>query len=108
MTGITRRSFLTTAAAASGAVLGLPGLWRPAQAQTTLRLALGSHSVPGADEAMQQLLAEWGKANHVQVQADFDNGRSSGRCGRSPQSDRTRHRHLWVVLPIYTRRSSNR
>jgi hypothetical protein len=67
MTDITRRSFLTTAAAASGAVLGLPGLWRPARAQTTLRLALWNHSVPGAKEAMQQLLAAWGNANHVEV-----------------------------------------
>jgi hypothetical protein len=71
MTGITRRRFLITAAV-SGAVIGLPGLWRPARAQTTLRLALWTHSVPGAKEAMQEILVAWGQANHVEVQADFE------------------------------------
>jgi hypothetical protein len=71
MTGLTRRSFLKIAAVASGAVLGMPSFWRTAQAQTTLRLALVESGIPGADDALQHILAEWGNANHVQVQADF-------------------------------------
>lgn len=66
----TRREFLRTTAIATGATFTAAYV-RTARAAGTLRVALWDHWVPGANEAMAQVIDDWGAANNVEVVVDF-------------------------------------
>lgn len=66
----TRRSFLKTAAAATG-VLSVSGSPLAALGNSKLSLGLWDHWIPGANEALKKSVEAWGKGNKVEVTIDF-------------------------------------
>jgi ABC-type glycerol-3-phosphate transport system substrate-binding protein len=66
---ITRRA-LIAGAAAGAATLAAPWV-RGAHAAGKLTVAAWDHWVPGANDTMTRLCAEWGARNHVDVQIDY-------------------------------------
>lgn len=65
---MTRRAALKTAAA--GAALPMVNIVG-AGAATTLKIALWDHWVPSANPVMRKQIEDWGKQNHVSIEADF-------------------------------------
>ena len=66
----TRRDFLktTAAGAAAAAVAGFPHV---ARAQTKLSFGLWDHWVPGANDVLKGIVADWAKSNKVDISIDF-------------------------------------
>ncbi|MGE0715979.1 MAG: ABC transporter substrate-binding protein [Alphaproteobacteria bacterium] len=67
---VSRRGFLATAGLASAGVLGAPFV-RSSHASGRLTLGLWDHWVPGANDAMRQVVEEWAEAARVEVAIDF-------------------------------------
>lgn len=65
-----RRRFVKTAAAAGAAALAAPYV-KSAHSAGSLSIGLWDHWVPGANDAMRQVVEEWGGANGVEVRVDF-------------------------------------
>ncbi|RMF92513.1 MAG: extracellular solute-binding protein, partial [Nitrospinota bacterium] len=97
MRNVTRRRFLQTAALSTGAVIGMPTLWRYAYAQPSLSLALWDHWVPGANDVARAIIEGWGKANKVKVKVDFL-GRELMTIAAAESRGGTGHDiiHLWT------------
>ena len=70
--GSRRREFLGAAAFVGAATLVAPYV-RTAHAAGRLSLLLFDHWVPGVNEVMRRLIEAWGRANHVEVEVDFNN-----------------------------------
>ena len=66
----TRREFLKTTAIATSAALAAPYV-KTAHSAGQVSVALWDHWVPGANEAMRQVIEDWGAANNVDVVVDF-------------------------------------
>jgi hypothetical protein len=80
----------------------------PAQAQTTLRLALLNHGVPGLNEALAHA-GGVGQSQPCRGASRFRRRSGSGRRCRSPEQDRTRHHPPGGYDPLFILRiSSNR
>src|SRR5262245_54304597 len=63
---LTRRKFIAT----SAALIAAPYV-RTAHAAGSLSVGLWDHWVPGANEVMSQLIAEWSKRENVEVKVDY-------------------------------------
>jgi ABC-type glycerol-3-phosphate transport system substrate-binding protein len=68
--GMTRRTALKTAALATTALIAAPYV-RGAHAAGKLTVGFWDHWVPGANKASQDLCAEWGEKNKVEVKIDY-------------------------------------
>ena len=68
--GMTRRTALKTAALATTAIIAAPYI-RGAHAAGKLTVGFWDHWVPGANKASQDLCAEWGEKNKVDVKVDY-------------------------------------
>ena len=68
--GMTRRTALKTAALATTAIIAAPYV-RGAHAAGRLTVGFWDHWVPGANKASQDLCAEWGEKNKVDVKVDY-------------------------------------
>ncbi len=69
-TPTTRRRFLKTAGATAAGVLAAPYV-KTATSAGKLKLGVLDHWVPGANDALRQILTRWGEANGVEVTVDF-------------------------------------
>ncbi|MBN8920622.1 MAG: extracellular solute-binding protein [Rhizobiales bacterium] len=69
-TGLTRRHFLATTAAASTATLAMPHVSH-GQAGGKLSLGLWDHWVPGANKATTDIVNEWAAKEKVEVSIDY-------------------------------------
>jgi ABC-type glycerol-3-phosphate transport system substrate-binding protein len=67
---ITRRTALKSAALATTAIIAAPYI-RGAHAAGKLTVGFWDHWVPGANKASQELCAEWGEKNKVEVKIDY-------------------------------------
>ena len=67
---ITRRTALKSAALATTAIIAAPYI-RSAHAAGKLTVGFWDHWVPGANKASQELCAEWGEKNKVEVKIDY-------------------------------------
>ncbi len=67
---VTRRQFLTTAALATAAVTVGPYV-KTSHSAGKLSVFLWDHWVPGANDVSRTILMDWGKANGVEVTADY-------------------------------------
>ena len=65
-----RRAFIKTAGAAAAGALAAPYV-KTAHSAGKLKLGLWDHWVPGANEALEQILTKWGEDNGVEVTVDF-------------------------------------
>ncbi len=70
MRGQTRRQFLKTMAMGAAA-LSVPLFPRVSRGAGKLMLGIIDHWTPGANDALKQMIEDWGKANKVEVQIDF-------------------------------------
>src|SRR3712207_5354351 len=68
----TRREFLDAAGVAAATTHVAPYVKTPHSAGR-LSLLLFDHWVPGVNEVMRRLIEAWGRANHVEVEVDFNN-----------------------------------
>ena len=68
--GVTRRTAMKTAALATTALIAAPYI-RGAHAAGKLTVGFWDHWVPGANKASQELCAEWGEKNKVEVKVDY-------------------------------------
>src|SRR6266540_4192921 len=68
--GMTRRTAIKTAALATTALIAAPYV-RGAHAAGKLTIGFWDHWVPGANKASQDLCAEWGEKNKVEVVVDY-------------------------------------
>jgi ABC-type glycerol-3-phosphate transport system substrate-binding protein len=68
--GMTRRTALKTAALATTALIATPYV-RSAHAAGKLTVGFWDHWVPGGNKASQELCAEWGEKNKVEVKIDY-------------------------------------
>ena len=66
----TRRAILETGALAAGTA-ALGPFVHTAHSAGKVTIAFWDHWVPGANEAMQKVIDDWGQANHVEVVLDF-------------------------------------
>ena len=65
-----RRTFMKTAGATAVGALAAPYV-KTAYSAGKLKLGLWDHWVPGANEALEQILTRWGEDNGVEVTIDF-------------------------------------
>ncbi len=70
LTKQTRRRFLKGAAATAAFTATAPYI-KTAYSAGTLSLGLWDHWVPGANDVMERICVDWGKANNVDVHVDF-------------------------------------
>lgn len=67
---LSRRKFLRNTAAAT-AVASVAPYIKAGYSAGSLAVGLWDHWVPGVNEVMEQVCAEWGAANNVEVEVDF-------------------------------------
>ena len=67
---ITRRRFVASSAAVAAGLIAAPYV-RRAYGAGTLSIGLWDHWVPGANDAMSQIIAEWSKKENVEVKVDY-------------------------------------
>jgi ABC-type glycerol-3-phosphate transport system substrate-binding protein len=70
---VSRRSFLKRIAIGAGSTVAAP-YTRTSYAAGRLTLGVWDHWVPGANDVLQKICADWGESNRVEVQIDFITG----------------------------------
>ena len=73
---LTRRRFVATSAAVSGAMLAAPFV-KNAHAAGKLSVGLWDHWVPGANKTSEALVNEWAAKEKVEVQIDYITGQGN-------------------------------
>lgn len=67
---LSRRKFIRNTAAAT-AVASVAPYIKTGHSAGTLAVGLWDHWVPGVNDVMEQVCAEWGEANNVEIKVDF-------------------------------------